>query len=69
MKKNVKTPVDKIHLEIIAGRNILYIYFVYSSFIKTGKLPKETEVYIKKFNINLVYIHDSDELKTKIENL
>ncbi|MCK5150095.1 hypothetical protein KAJ87_04180 [Candidatus Pacearchaeota archaeon] len=69
MKKYVETPAEKIHPEIRANKNIPYTYFIYSPFIKTGKLSKETEAYLEKIGIKLEYIKNPNKLKEKLQNL
>lgn len=69
MKIKVDIVREKVHSEIRAGKNIPYIYFIYSPFIKTGKLSRETEAYLEKIGINLEYINTAEELKSKIKNL
>jgi len=69
MKKYIDTPTDKIHPEILAGKNIPYTYLIYSSFLKTGKLLYETEKYLEKAGIDFKYIGNSEELREKLEEL
>lgn len=69
MKVGVDVVREKVHPEIRAGKNIPYVYFVYTPFIKAKKLEKETEAYLKKFNIKLEYVNNANELKEKIKNL
>jgi hypothetical protein len=67
LKKYVKTPSKKIHPEIRFGKEYDPVFFVYSPFIKSGKLPYETERYIQKTGIDLVYVNSSEELRNKLE--
>jgi len=69
MKKYVEAPEDKIHPEILAGKNLPYTYLVYSPFLKTGKLSYETEKYLEKVGIDFKYIGNSEELREKLEEL
>lgn len=69
LKKYVNTPSDKIHSEIRANKNYPYTFFAYSPFLKSGKLPCETEKYIEKGGINLVYVNSAEELREELENL
>jgi len=64
-KEGVEIAEKYIHPEIKAGKN--YTIFVYQPFLKTNKLSEETEAYIKKFNINLVYIKSPEQLKKELE--
>jgi hypothetical protein len=63
-KEGIKINSKQIHKSIIAGKN--FTIFVYSPFLINKKLPKETEEYIKKFNIKLVYINNSEELRNEL---
>lgn len=58
-----------LHPEVRAGKSIPYTIFVYSPFIKSHKLDKETEAYMKKYGINLEYIKNPKELKEKLLEL
>ena len=53
-KENLKVLKEKIHPEIKADKD--FKIFVYQPFLLNNKLDSETESYIKKFNIKLVYI-------------
>lgn len=64
-KEGVEVAGKFIHPEVRAGNN--YTIFVYSPFLKSGKLNEETEAYIKKFNIKLIYANNSKQLKTELE--
>ena len=50
----------KVHSEIKANEG--FTIFVYSPFLNGGKLSVEDEVYMKSFEINLVYVKDGAEL-------
>lgn len=63
-KKGVEVSSSSLHPQAKAGKD--FTIFVYSPFIKSGKLPEEDEEYMKKFRISLVYIKNPEELK---ENL
>jgi len=63
-KEGVEVSGARIHPEIKAGKD--FSIFVYSPFIKAGKLAKEDEAYCKKFGINLVYVKNVKELKQKL---
>lgn len=65
-KKGIEIAGKFIHPEIKANSN--YTIFVYSPFLKNKKLPLEYEEYFKKYNIKLVYINNSQELKKELEN-
>lgn len=69
MKKYVDAPSEKIHPEIRAGKYVPYTYFVYSPFIKSGKLNQETEAYLEKIGIKLIYVNNSEELKENLDKL
>ena len=58
-----------LHPEVRAGKNIPYTIFVYTPFIKSKKIHKEIEEYMKKFRINLEYINNPEELKKKLSEL
>ncbi len=64
-KEGVEVAGKFIHPEIRADSN--YTIFVYSPFLKTGKLNEETEAYIKKFSINLVYIKSPEQLERELK--
>ncbi len=68
LKKKIKD-AQYLHPEVRAGKNIPYTYFVYSLFFKNKKLSPETEAYIKKYNIKLIYIKNPKELKEKLQKL
>lgn len=63
-KKGLEVAGKFIHPEIRADSN--FTIFVYSPFISGGKLSMENEAYIKKTNINLVYIKNPDQLKKEL---
>ena len=58
-----------LHPEIRAEKNIPYTFLIYSPFLKNKKIPYETEAYIKKYGINLIYIKNPEELKEKLMRL
>ena len=58
-----------LHPKVKAGKNIPYTFFVYSPFLKNKKLSPETEAYMEKYGINLVYIKYTKELKEKLLKL
>ncbi len=62
MKKYVETAAQKIHPEIKARLNEFQV-IVYSPFLKTGKLPFETEAYFKKIKVPIRYIQNTKELE------
>lgn len=64
-KENLKIR-SKIHKDIRAGDD--FTIFVYSPFA-IDNLPKETEKYIQKFNIKLVYIKNTKQLKEELAKL
>ena len=64
-KKEVEISGTAIHPEIKATNN--YTIFVYKPFLKNKKLPSEDEAYMKKFNINLVYINNPSQLKQELK--
>jgi len=68
-KPGIETKIDKIHPELRAGKNCQFTYLIYTPFIKASKLSDEEEAYIKKFGINLVYVSNPNELKSKLEGL
>jgi hypothetical protein len=66
-KEGLEVAARYIHPEIIAGKK--FTIFVYSPFLINKKLSKELEEYIRKFDINLVYINSSAELKQELKKL
>ncbi|OGJ12827.1 hypothetical protein A3K82_00735 [Candidatus Pacearchaeota archaeon RBG_19FT_COMBO_34_9] len=66
-KEGIEVTGKKIHPEINAGKN--FSILVYSPFLINKRLPKEDEVYMKKFGINLIYIKNPDQLKEKLTEL
>ena len=64
-KKGVEVEGKFIHPEIKAGKN--FTVFAYSPFLKNKKLPPEDEAYMKKFNINLVYINNPEHLEKELK--
>lgn len=56
-----------LHPDIRAKEN--FTFFIYSPFIIKNKLSQEDEAYIKKFNINLIYIKTPKQLKKELINL
>jgi len=68
MKKGIKN-AKYLHKEIRAGKNIPYTFLIYTPFLKNKKLSPETEAYIKKYGIKLIYIKSPKELKKILEKL
>jgi hypothetical protein len=66
-KEGVEISGKRIHPEIRAGKD--FSIFVYSPFLKAGKLAEEDEAYCKKFGINLVYVKNPEDLKQKLSNI
>ncbi len=64
-KEGLEVAGKYIHPEIKADKN--FAIFIYSPFLINKKLPPEEEAYIKKFNINLVYVNNPEELKKELE--
>jgi hypothetical protein len=64
-KKGIETAGKFIHPEIKADKD--FTIFVYSPFLKNKKLIEEDESYIKKFNINLVYVNSANELEKELK--
>ena len=67
--KNKKYPLKLLHSEIRAGKKFPLTIIVYSPFLKSGKLEYETEQYLKKEEIRLVYAKSPAGLKKIIEKL
>jgi hypothetical protein len=67
--KNKKYPLNLIHKQIKAGKKFPLTIIVYSPFLKSGKLEYETEQYLKKEGIRLIYAKSPRGLKTIIEKL
>lgn len=66
-KENLKTTKEQIHPEIKADKN--FTIFVYQPFLINKKLDKETDEYIKKLNIKLIYIRNPEQLKEELIKL
>ncbi|MFH1711491.1 MAG: hypothetical protein ABH840_04225 [Nanoarchaeota archaeon] len=66
-KKGVDVSASSLHKEARAGKN--FTIFVYSPFLKVGKLAEEDEAYMKKFNVNLVYLSSPEQLKKELSRL
>lgn len=66
---NKKFQLKKLNKNIIAGRKNPLTIIVYSKFLKTGKLEYETEAYLKKEEIKLIYAKSTQGLKKAISNL
>ncbi len=64
-KEGVSIAGKFIHPEIRADNS--FSVFVYSPFLKKGKLSEEDEEYMKKFGINLVYIKDPKQLGEELK--
>ncbi len=63
-KENLKVIKEKIHPEIKADKDLTI--FIYQPFLLNNKLDLETEAYIKRFNIKLVYIKNAKQLKEEL---
>jgi hypothetical protein len=68
LKKGIDS-AKYLHPEVRAGKNIPYTFFIYSPFLKNKKLYSETENYMKKYRIKLIYIKNAKELKEKLSKL
>jgi len=64
--KKDKKRFDK---EIRAGSRIPLTFMIYTPFLRSKKLPKETEAYLKEFGIRLDYIKSPKELEEKLQKL
>ena len=64
-KKNKK----KFDKEIRVGLKIPLTFMIYTPFLKSKRLPAETEAYLKKFGVKLEYIKSSKQLKEKLQRL
>lgn len=69
LKKYIETPAEKIHPELKAGKETSLKMLIYSPFIKSGKLSEEIEFYLNKYEIPFYYIHNSKELKEKLQEI
>lgn len=67
--KNKKFPLSKINKHLKAGKKFPLTIIVYSPFLKSGKLEYETEQYLKKEGINLIYVNSGNKLKKAISKL
>ena len=68
-KSGVSVMQQKVHPEIRAGQENDFTILIYSPFLKSGRLPLETEAYLEKFEIKYYYIKNAKELKQKINSL
>jgi hypothetical protein len=66
---NKKFPLKALNKNIIAGKKFPLTILVYSKFIKGGKLAYETEAYLKKEGIKLIYAKSPTGLKRAISSL
>jgi len=64
-KDGLKIKGKSIHPEIKADEN--FTIYVYTPFLKNKKLVFELEEYIKRFNINLVYINKAKDLERELK--
>ncbi|MFH1359378.1 MAG: hypothetical protein ABIH37_05810 [archaeon] len=69
MKPSINQSIEKIHKKARAGVNIDYHVFVYTKFLKDGKLGEEEEAYAKKFGIKIVYVKNAEELEKGLREL
>ena len=67
LKENVNVSLRNLNPELRANNN--YTIFIYSPFIIGGKLSKEDELYLKEYNINLIYIKNPKQLKEELEKI
>ncbi len=58
-----------LHPEVRAGKKIPYTFLIYSPFLKNKKLYPETEAYMKKYGIKLIYINSTNQLKEELSKL
>lgn len=63
-KGGIEITGKQINPEIQAGKN--FTIFIYSPFLLGKKLPKEDEIYMKKFGINFVYIQNPNQLEKEL---
>jgi hypothetical protein len=68
-KKGVATPITKIHPQARAGVNVPYTFFLYTPFIKSGKVSFEDGIYAKKFGIGFAYVNSASDLEKKLKSL
>ncbi len=66
---NKQHPLKSINKNIIAGKKLPLTIIAYTPFLKDKKLNYETEQYLKKENINLIYVKSPKELEKVIQNL
>lgn len=66
---NKKFPFKMLNKNIIAGKKFPLTIIVYSPFLKSRKLEYETEQYMKKEGIKLLYVKSPKGLKKAISNL
>ena len=66
---NKKFPLKLLHKEIKAGIKFPMTVLIYSPFLKSEKLEYETESYLKKEGIKIIYIKSAKDLKKEIEKL
>ncbi|MDA3836119.1 MAG: hypothetical protein PF542_00695 [Nanoarchaeota archaeon] len=65
---NKRFPLNSINKNLIAGKEFPLTIIVYSPFLKSGKLEYETEQYLKKEGIKLIYVKSPAGLKKAIES-
>ena len=65
MKKDLKISLKKLNPSLNADEN--FTFFIYSPFLKTGKLSFEDEFYLKEYGIALEYIKDTKDLEIKLK--
>ena len=68
-KSGVEQPIETIHKQARAGRNMPFTVYIYEPFILGKKLSAEDELYTRKFGINLVYVKNSSDLEKKLRKL
>lgn len=66
-KEGIEVSGKYVHPEIKAAKK--FTIFVYSPFLINKRLSKEQEEYIRRFDINLVYINSSAQLKEELNKI
>ena len=64
MKKGVDISMNSLHPKALAGKE--FTLYVYTPFLKSGKLGFEDEEYMKRFGINLVYLNNYSDLEKSL---
>lgn len=67
IKSGVDQPIETVHRDARAGKNVPYTILVYTPFLKDRKLSYEDEIYSKKFGVILVYVNSSKDIERELK--